>query len=352
MPKGLRDVLDNIDSSEKETAILKSKADKLTSLVERQKRIISEQESLIEHQKTKISKMSDVPEDIMELKVLIGTQRQQLNEKELEAEYNKGEVAQAQKELELVKKQLLPSHKKLEEAFETMGNLRTELAEKSSELILKNEAVKNLNNRIQELQVFTDKFKEEQVKLISQLEGKRRLESQDLKAESSKMGDRHRSEIQELKGEINRLESELLERKLLSTEKEVEAKDAVARVESMKQKYEELISRVGELSDKNRSANREVEQLTKKIKELQDFKKEDLAKIKYFEKLKPLMEKETLFKAFLIVDEVGRITLEDLRNALGSPSVLVRKMVQQLENVGLLETNEQGKIVVKKAEEI
>ena len=352
MPKGLRDVLDNIDSSEKETAVLKSKADKLTGLVERQKRIISEQESIIENQKTKISKMSEVPEDIMELKELIGAQRQQLNEIELELEYNKGEVAQSHKELELVKKQLLPSQKKLEEAYESIGNLRTEIAENSSERILKREEVRSLNNRIQELQAFIDKFKKEQVKLISQLEGKRRLESQDLIAETSKLEDRHRSELQKLKNEVNRLESDLLEKKLISTEKESEAKDAVSRIDSMKQKYEELIGRVGELSDKNRDANREIEQLTKKIKEIQDFQKDNIVKIQHFDKLKPLMEREPLFKAFLIINQVGSMTLDDLRNALGSPIVLVRKMAQQLEDAGLIETNNQGKIVVTKTEEI
>jgi len=334
MPKDLRDMLDNIESSEKQTAILQSKVDKLSSLVERQKRIISEQEAIVQQQKAKISKMSDVPEDILELKELIGAQRQNLNEKELELEYAKGEVAQSKKELELMKKQIDPAQHKLGESYETIGNLRAEMAEKNSELLLKNEAVKNLNIKVEELQAFTDKFKEEQVKLISQLEDKRRIESQGLKSE------------------ISKLESTLLERKLLSTEKDSEAKDAISRMESMKDKYEELINKVGELSDKNRNANEETERLTKKIKEIQEFQKENIDKIHHFDKLKPLMEKETLFKAFLIVEEVGAISLEDLRNALGSPIVLIKKMAQQLENVGLIETNEQGKIVIKKSEEI
>ncbi|MHA1932853.1 MAG: hypothetical protein ACW96X_09955 [Promethearchaeota archaeon] len=334
MPKDLKDVLDNIESSEKQTAILQSKVDKLSSLVERQKRIISEQEAIVEEQKAKISKMSDIPEDILELKELIGAQRQQLNEKELELEYTKGEVAQSQKELELIKKQIIPAQTKLEESYETIGSLRAEMAERSSELLLKNEAVKNLNNKIEELQVFTDKFKEEQVKLITQLEDKRRVESQGLKAE------------------ISKLESTLLERKLKSTELDSDAKDAISRMESMKAKYEELINKVGELNDKNRAANEETERLTKKVKEIQEFQRENIDKIHHFDKLKPLMEKETLFKAFLIVDEVGAITLEDLRNALGSPIVLVKKLTQQLEGAGLIETNEQGKIVVKKIEDI
>ena len=120
----------------------------------------------------------------------------------------------------------------------------------------------------------------------------------------------------------------------------------------MKAKYEDLINRVGELGDKNREANDEIERLTRKIREIQEFQKENIDKIHHFDKLKPLMEKETLFKAFLIVEEVGAISLDDLRNALGSPIVLIKKMVQQLEEVGLLETNEQGKIVIKKIEEV
>ncbi|MFX1479708.1 MAG: hypothetical protein ACFFCI_16415 [Promethearchaeota archaeon] len=332
MSKDLRDVLDNIESSEKKTAILQSKADKLTVLVQRQKKIISEQEAIIEEQKIKLSKMTDIPEDILELKELIGAQRQQLNEKELELEYAKGEIAQSQKELELIKKQIVPTQHKLEESYETVGNLRTELAEKNSELILNKESIKNMETKIQELQAFTDKFKEEQVKLIQQMEEK------------------HRNETQELKSKLHKLDQILLDSKLITTEKDSEAKDAVSRFDQMRNKYEELINRVGELSDNNREATAEIERLNKKIIEVQEFHKENIDKIHYFEKLRPLMEKEVLFKTFLIVEEVGAITIDDLKAAIGSPIVFVKKNVQELEKAGLLDTNDQGKIVVKPIE--
>jgi DNA repair exonuclease SbcCD ATPase subunit len=333
MSKDLKNVLDNIESSEKQTAILQSKVDKLTALVERQKRVVSEQEAIIDDQKAKISKMSDIPEDILELKELIGAQRQQLNEKELELEYAKGEIAQSQKELELIKKQIVPSQKKLEESYETIGNLRAELAEKSSEFMLNKESKRALENKVQELQAFTDKFKEEQVKIISEMEAKRLQETQ------------------ELKSKLNQLDQMMLDSKLVSTERDSEAKDAVSRFEQMRNKHEELINKVGELSDQNREATVEIENLHKKIKEIQDFHKENIDKINYFDKLKPLMEKEVLFKTFLIVEEVGAITIDDLRAAIGSPIVVVKRNVQDLESVGLLETNEQGKIVVKQTGE-
>jgi len=334
MSKDLRNMLDDIESSEKETAVLQSKADRLKELVEKQNRIISNQEGIIEEQKEKISKMYDIPEDILELKEIIGEQRQLLNEREVELEYSKGEVAQAKRELELVQKQIIPTQHKLEETYETIGTLRTELAERNSELILKNEAIKNLENRIQELQAFTDKFKEEQLEMIKEMEEK------------------HRKETQELKVEIGKLDSFLLDSKLISTEKSSEAKDMASRFDQIREKYETLINKVGELSDKNREANAEIDKLRSKFEEIQGAEETSIHKIKYYDKLKPLMEKEPLFKAFLIVDKVGSISLEDLRKALGSPIVTVKKNVQQLQDIGLLETDDFGKISVKKVDEL
>lgn len=334
MSKDLRNMLDDIESSEKETAVLQSKVDRLKELLGKQKRIISNQEGIIEEQKEKISKMYDIPEDILELKEIIGEQRQLLNEREVELEYSKGEVAQAKRELELVQKQIIPTQHKLEETFETIGTLRTELAERNSELILKNEAIKNLENRIQELQAFTDKFKEDQLEMIKEMEEK------------------HRKETQELKVEIGKLDSFLLDSKLISTEKSSVAKDMVSRFEQIREKYESLINKVGELSDKNREANAEILKLKSIIEETQDAEETSIQKIKYYDKLKPLMEKEPLFKTFLIVDKVGSISLEDLRKALGSPIVTVKKNVQQLQDIGLLETDDFGKILVKKVDEL
>jgi len=84
------------------------------------------------------------------------------------------------------------------------------------------------------------------------------------------------------------------------------------------------------------------------MEELLEFKKKNQKKINYYDKLTVLMEHEAQFKAFLIAEQVGSISMEDLRNALGSPIVLVKKIVQNLQDVDLVEINEAGKIVVKK----
>ena len=330
MTKDLRDVLDDLESTEKETAILQTKVDRLTELVERQKKVINDQDELIEQQKEKLSKISDVPEDILELKELIGEQRQLLNEREMELEYAKGEVVQANKELELIKKQIIPTQHKLEESYETIGQIRTELAEKNSELILKNEAIKRFETKVQELQAFIDSFKEKEIEVITEMEEK------------------HRKEVQELKAEIAKLDSFLLDSKLVSTEKVSEAKDMASRFEQIRNKHEELINKVGELSDKNREANEEITKLKSKLEEIQELEKDNIHKIRYYDKLKPIMEREPLFKTFLIVDEVGAISLEDLRKAIGSPIVLIKKHVEELQKIKLLDIDDNDKIIVKK----
>ena len=109
MPKDLKDAIDGIESSEKETAVLQSKIDRLQQLLEKQKRVINNQENIIEEQKVKITRMYDIPEDVLELKELIGTQRALLTEKEIECDHAKGEVLAIEKELEFMKRQNVPT---------------------------------------------------------------------------------------------------------------------------------------------------------------------------------------------------------------------------------------------------
>ncbi|MEJ2251357.1 MAG: hypothetical protein P8Y70_03295 [Candidatus Lokiarchaeota archaeon] len=113
MSKDLKDVLDNIESSEQQTAKLQAKIDRLTELIERQKKIISEQETIIEEQKSKQHEMVDIPEDIMDLKEIIGEQRALLNEREVELEHAKGSKAQIEKEYELFRNQMDPLEKNI-----------------------------------------------------------------------------------------------------------------------------------------------------------------------------------------------------------------------------------------------
>ena len=336
MPKDLKNVLDNIESSEKESAILLSKMDRLKEMIEKQKRVLTEHEKIIEEQKIKITRMYDIPEDVLELKELVGTQRAMLNQRENEMELAKGEVLAIQKELEFMKKQNIPTQRKLEEGFELIGNLK-------SELLLKGETIKSLQIKEREIQAFADKIQGEQVRLLTDMDQKWKKELEQLRLD-------HIEEKKDLVGKISDLDTFLLDSKLTSTEATSEAKDLKSRFKEIRDSQENMINKLEEALDKRREADEKVIRLNKEMEELRIFKQNNVKKINYYDKLTDLMEHEAQFKAFLIVEQVGSMALDDLRNALGSPIVMVKKLVQNLEKVDLFEINEAGKISVKKIE--
>ncbi|MFW9950582.1 MAG: hypothetical protein ACFFKA_10730 [Candidatus Thorarchaeota archaeon] len=340
MPTNLKDKLDNIESSEKETAVLQSKINRLQELVEKQKRVMQDQEAIIEQQKSKISKMYDIPEDILELKELIGTQRALLNEKEKELDLARGEVLAIKKEIQFMNQQKIPAQKKLDETYEIIGNLKAELAERKSELLLREETIKNLENKVKEVQAFADKLQGEQVKLLSEMDQKWKNEIEKIKLE-------HIDEKKELTSKIAELDTFLLDSKLLSTEALSEAKDLKSRFEEIRNKQNELINKLETTLEEKRIVEENLRKFEVQMKDLKTFKEINYNKIAYYDKLAELMEHEAQFKAFLIIEKVKTMSIEDLRNALGSPIVLVKKLVQNLETVGLIESDESGKIRLK-----
>ena len=344
MPEDLKNVIDGIESSEKQTAVLQSKIDRFQEILEKQKRVIQNQESIIEEQKIKITRMYDIPEDVLELKELIGTQRALLNERESEHDLAKGEVLAVEKELEFMKRQNIPTQKRLDESFDTIGNLKAELAEKNSVLILKNGNIKSLENKVKELQAFADKLQDEQVKLLTDMDQKWKKELEQLRTD-------HIEEKQDLIGKISDLDTFLLDSKLVSTEASSEAKDLKSRFDEIRTRQENLIKKLEDALEKRREADEVVRKLNSEMEGLREFKKKNSKKIFYYDKLTVLMEREAQFKAFLILEQVRSMAMEDLRNALGSPIVVVKKIVQNLQDVDLVEINDAGKIVVKKIEE-
>jgi len=335
MPKkNTKSKLDDIEANQDVTSRLEERVEKLSMLAEKQKRIIADQTSLIDKQKEKLDKMVDIPDDIRELREIIGTQRAQINEKEMELEHTKGLLAQAQKELEMTQNRMNPTQIKVEAALETIGKLKEELAQKNSEIMVKNETVRTLANKYSEAEVISKS-------LLQRLEesegGVSKKEFEELKIQ-------HSEERKAIKSEIAKMEAKLLDQKLEYDEKLSEAKD-------MSERYTDLVGKVNELTDKNNEANEEIKSLNAKMEDLRLFKENNISKITYFDKLKPLMEEDPLFRAFFITKEVGHISLEDLKAAVGSPTVIVKKDVQKLQDIGLGEIDDAGKFRVKAFED-
>ena len=333
MPKNLLDAIDGIESTEKESAVLQAKIDRLIETLEKQKGVIQSLEDVIEEQKIKIERMYDVPEDVLELKELAVNQRITLNKRETDLELAKGELLAIQKEMDSMKRQSIPTQREL-------GNLKTEITEKNSELLLNSETIKSLENKVKEIQAFANKLQDEQIGLLSDVDQKWKKELEQLRLE-------HLEERKEMASKIVDLDTFLLDSKLTSTEATSEAKDLKSRFADIRTQQENMLTKLEEALDKKRKADETLRKKNKEMEALLEFKKKNQKKINYYDKLTFLMEREAQFKAFLIVEQVGSISMEDLRNALGSPIVLIKKIVSNLQGVDLVEINDAGKIIVK-----
>ncbi len=337
MPKNLLDAIDGIESSENQSAVLQAKIDRLQEMIEKHKRVTEDLEDIIDNQKIKIDRLYNVPEDVLELKELVGTQRETLKQRETDLERAKGEILAIQKEMDFTKRQMVPTQRKLDEGIETIDSLKTEIAEKNSEL-------ERVTHNLVEIQAFADKLQDEQIGLISDVDQKWKKELEQLRLD-------HLEEKKEMASKIVDLDTFLLDSKLTSTEATSEAKDLKSRFAEIRTQQENMINKLEDALDKKLKAEEELRKAIKDMEYLSEFKKNNVKKIIYYNKLTELMEHEAQFKAFLIVEQVGSMTMEDLRNAIGSPIVLVKKFVQNLQDVQLFEINDEGKITVKKLEE-
>ena len=344
MPKNLIDAIDGIESSENKSAVLQGKIDRLLEMLEKQKRITEELKDIIDSQKIKIDRLYDVPEDVLELKELVGTQRATLNRRETDLELAKGEILAIQKEMDFMKRQMVPTQRKLDEGFETIGTLKAEIAEKNSEILLKDKNIELLENKKQEIQAFADKLQDEQIGLLSEVDQKWKKELEQLRLD-------HLEEKKDMASKIVDLDTFLLDSKLTSTEATSEAKDLKSRFTEIRTQQEDMINKLEVALDKKRKAEEDLRKKNKEMEYLSEFKKKNLKKINYYDKLTELMEREAQFKAFLILEQVGSMTMEDLRSALGSPIVLVKKFVQNLQDCQLVEIKDKGKITIIKPEE-
>ena len=314
MPKDLKNVLDNIEKSQDQTARMEEKIEKLTQLANKQKKIISEQTLMLEKQKARLSKMVDIPDDIRELREIIGTQRGQLNEKDIEINETKGLLVQAQKELELTTSRMKPTQIKLDATLGTLGTLKQQIVQKNAEIVVKDETLRTFQNKIQELTSFKNQINELRID--------------------------HVEEKKVLNKKVSQLESQLLQQKL-------DFQEELGKADDVKEQYQNILPKIEDLNNKIKEGNETIKNLEQQQEDLKNFKQENINKITYLDTLKPLMEEDPLFKGFFIIQQVGSITLEDLKGAIGAPIVLVKRGVQRLQDIGLVEMSDDGKISAK-----
>ena len=134
----------------------------------------------------------------------------------------------------------------------------------------------------------------------------------------------------------------------------MEIKDAKENEEQATKQYNEIKSRMDELMAKidqvkveKNQAEEKIAELESKVQDLSEFKRVNENVATVFHALTELFKKEPLFKTFNLVRDVGEMNIEDLKNALGVPSVTTKKYIRDFVDVGVFTINEEtGKVTL------
>ncbi|MHA1519157.1 MAG: hypothetical protein ACTSRK_03145 [Promethearchaeota archaeon] len=214
--------------------------------------------------------------------------------------------------------------------------------------------IRELQSKVHQLEMDNSKFtseiaeiddiKENYDKTIAGLreetqEGKKRNEERVLQ-----LKDEHFKEKSENIAKIDSLESELMEFKLKIQESDKTTTLAENRLKELQSKQEDLVERYENLVKVKDDLEAKYKEFRDGNQDLIDFKEENVDKVENFDGLLKLFEEETLFKTFLLVRDVGEMSLELLKGALGVPTVTTKKYVDQFVKVGLFEHLENGKV--------
>lgn len=362
--KDLEKVLAGISKTEQKSAIKQAQIDRLRELSEKQKRVISEQEGLLQEQQQKIDSMFDVPADVEQLKRLIGEQRAQLNDKDQKLELSYSKIAEIEQELKGQVQTQNIMNKKFESTFSQIGQTKVELAEKNASISIKENEIQNLNIKIIELQKINEENMKETSRLNEQIRSKE-LEMLDSKMRAeSELKEQIFAERDEAFKKIKELESKILEKELTSKEKLSFADQSIKSYEDMKKKYEDLIEKYDKFIETDNKNKEEILELKKQIEELNNIKEEEISELKkqieelnnskganektitIFNKIRNLMDTEPMFRIFGLIWDVGEINISDLKNAIGIPTITMKKYIQTYEKFGILKINDLGKVSI------
>ena len=115
----------------------------------------------------------------------------------------------------------------------------------------------------------------------------------------------------------------------------------------LKTQMEDLMAKYDQLVADHKQLTEDFRALQADRDDLAQFKAINTNVVTNINGLVLLFEQEPLFRTFNIVGQVGEVNIDDLKNALGVPSVTTNKYVQQFIEADLFEMNENGKVSLK-----
>ena len=367
--RDLENIISNIGQEELVVAQKQAQIDRLKQLIIKQKNEMAEQQKIIDELNSRIHNMYDLPADVEELKRMVGEMRAEINEKNSQLQMAYGTVAEHEAELKNLRLQMDPLSRNLETYITQVGELKAKIAEHEGRMMLKEKDIHELKTDLSNKQANFDNMEiefakkvQERLKEFMETEDnyqKKITEMQEELAEKSMTSDEARvkikAELQEgvLKNQtefldkIRNLESQVMDKDIESKESKQKLENSLNQVQDIKQKLDTQVEKYNQLQKDYSKINEKIEKSDEFYADLKKFKEDNFDIANNFTRLMTLFKHEPLFKAFLLVHDVGEMNVEDLKNSLGVPSVTTQKYVDQFIKADLFMMTESGKVTLK-----
>jgi len=296
----------------------------------------------MEEQKKKLDEMVEVPTDVMELKVIIGRQRAEIEAFEDKISERDWRINELESELGMVKKQREELRVKLDD-FRKKAGASSTTAEESEVKI------KELEGELQTTKEFLEAagvtrgdVGELRIKL-GQIDARVLEKEKVIERLEEQLKTREAREIS-LLGNVEKLQSELAKVEIAIKNavnaKETEMRSEMIRFQSeLNQKkidYAKLEASLTEKDVQMKNLKADLEKAGEvdvgRQKKLQDIEKMQA----HIARLQKMLELEPMFKIYFIVEKVKSIGMPDLARAIGSSIGQTRLLAFRLEKEGLL----------------
>jgi chromosome segregation ATPase len=344
-------IVRNMEAYISQVGELKAKLIEYDAIVKTRDRELAEAQMEIQNAQERNRSFDDYINQIGELKAKVMESDALLKMKESEIGQNKVVLENAKKMANRMETEYSSKvgdiSKGVQDSFSQISALKTELMERDSKIAKLEKKIEEENANIAPLKQFNESLKKEVDSLRGQIM-KIELAKEESKIElEKKIREEVLSSQTEYKKKIPELQNQIMNLELKVKEANNAEKASKMRLDDYRSKYDDLAIKYETVMAEKLHFDDKLKVQSTLNAELQSFYIANKNIALNMERLVKMFETEALFKTFNIVKTVGEVTLEELKGALGVPTVTVQKFIQIYQKYDLFAVNEQGRISLK-----
>ncbi len=364
----IEDLISNVDKKQKDEASVVNRLRALQTENTMLNDKLKKYETKIKELEDKMDGMVDFPTDVIELRAIIGRQRAEISSFENEMSEKDFKMTELSTELTVVKERYDKLMKRMQEQGEYGVRLKEKdleigeiKAEFDSKLKLKDDEVNSLKVEIKAIKDGFEKSKTDIEKAaVADVKGELVEKDQRIKTLETEL-DTYKESYNRFQEQVNKLrikyhmdglKEDLEEFDFKELEKELslqlKEKDGIItlneeKISKLLEKEQKYIKQIEELqtqvldSKKGMEEYKELKEDTDKIKEeAEKAIKEKQNALALMESMKKILETEPTLRIFVIVDDAGSRTLDQLAKAIGQSVANTRRLAMELQRRGLV----------------